>query len=209
MLLVSRGSSVLVSRSLWLTNKHNVQPVAGRWVDRDPQQGRLHLQSGTCSLQFRQLQLHPHADHQRGSAGAVGGGALLLEARRWRLQPGQVLRLAAQLNVVNRLHVMFRGDLRGLVKALEDLQLTLRQCNQTELQEQLGETAWDRLLAWAQVDAASVQTQAELVELWQVRQPTVSQTLQPLMEAGAVEALPRRGREAIRYLMTGTARLAL
>jgi hypothetical protein len=76
-------------------------------------------------------------------------------------------------------------------------------------QEQLGETAWDRLLAWAHVDAASVQTQAELVELWQVRQPTVSQTLQPLMEAGAVEALPRRGREAIRYLMTGTARLAL
>jgi len=37
-------------------------------------------------------------------------------------------------------------------------------------------------LAWAQVDAASVQTQAELVELWQVRQPTVSQTLQPLKD---------------------------
>jgi hypothetical protein len=71
-------------------------------------------------------------------------------------------------------------------------------------QEQLGETAWDRLLAWAQVDAASVQTQAELVELWKVRQATVSQTLQPL-----IEALPRPGREAIRYLMTGTARLAL
>jgi DNA-binding transcriptional ArsR family regulator len=47
------------------------------------------------------------------------------------------------------------------------------------------------------------------VELWQVRQPTVSQTLQQLIEAGAVEALPRRGREAIQYLMTGTARLAL
>jgi DNA-binding MarR family transcriptional regulator len=92
---------------------------------------------------------------------------------------------------------------------LEDLLLTLRQRNQKELQQQLGETAWDRLLAWAQVDAASVQTQAELVELWQVRQPTVSQTLQPLIEAGAVEALPRPGREAIRYLMTGTARLAL
>jgi DNA-binding MarR family transcriptional regulator len=36
----------------------------------------------------------------------------------------------------------------------------------------------------------SVQTQAELVKLWQVRQPTVSQTLQPLIEAGAVEASP-------------------
>ena len=75
-----------------------------------------------------------------------------------------------------------------LVQTVEALLLTLRQRNQTELQEQLGETAW---------------------ELQQVRQPTVSQTLQPLIEAGAVEALPRRGRKAIRYLMTSTARLAL
>ena len=132
--------------------------------------------------------------------------------------------------VVQRLYELFRGDLRGMLKALEDgitallgltsagaevapvgledLLLTLLQRNQAELQEQLGDTAWERLLAWAQVDAAAVQTQAQLVELWQVRQPTVSQTLQQLIEAGAVEALPRRGREAIQYLMTGTARLA-
>jgi DNA-binding transcriptional ArsR family regulator len=75
-----------------------------------------------------------------------------------------------------------------LVQTVEALLLTLRQRNQTELQEQLGETA---------------------LELQQVRQPTVSQTLQPLIEVGAVEALPRRGRKAIRYLMTSTARLAL
>lgn len=133
--------------------------------------------------------------------------------------------------VVQRLHALFRGDLRGMLKALEDgitallgltsagvdvapvgledLLLTLRQRNQAELQEQLGDTAWERLLAWAQVDPASVQTQAQLVELWRVKQPSVSQSLQQLIEAGAVEALPRRGREAIQYLMTGTARLAL
>ncbi len=132
--------------------------------------------------------------------------------------------------VVQRLYELFRGDLRGMLKALEDgittllgltsagaevapvgledLLLTLLQRNQAELQEQLGDTAWERLLAWAQVDAAAVQTQAQLVELWQVKQPSVSQTLQQLIEAGAVEALPRRGREAIQYLMTGTARLA-
>ena len=132
--------------------------------------------------------------------------------------------------VVVRLYELFRGDLRGMLKALEDgitallgltiagaevapvgledLLLTLLQRNQAELQEQLGDTAWERLLAWAQVDAAGVQTQAQLVELWQVKQPSVSQTLQQLIEAGAVEALPRRGREAIQYLMTGTARLA-
>lgn len=75
-----------------------------------------------------------------------------------------------------------------LVQTVEALLLTLRQRNQTDLQEQLGETA---------------------CELQQVRQPTVSQTLQPLIEAAAVEALPRRGRKAIRYLMTSTARLAL
>ena len=92
---------------------------------------------------------------------------------------------------------------------LEDLLLTMRQRNQAELREQLSDNAWERLLAWAQVDSATVQSQAELVELWQVKQPSVSQTLQQLIEAGAVEALPRRGREAIQYLMTGTARLAL
>jgi hypothetical protein len=59
----------------------------------------------------------------------------------------------------------------------------------------------------ARAPAAAVQTQAQLVELWQVRQPTVSQTLQQLIEAGAVEALPRRGREAIQYLMAGMVRL--
>jgi DNA-binding MarR family transcriptional regulator len=96
----------------------------------------------------------------------------------------------------------------GTPVGLEDLLLTLLQRNQAELQEQLGDTAWERLLAWAQVDAAAVQTQAQLVELWQVKQPSVSQTLQQLIEAGAVEALPRRGREVIQYLMTGTARLA-
>jgi len=133
--------------------------------------------------------------------------------------------------VVERLYELFRGDLRGMLKALEDgitallgltsagaevapvgledLLLTLLQRNQAELQEQLGDTAWDRLLTWAQVDSATAQTQAQLVELWQVKQPSVSQTLQQLIEAGAVEALPRRGREAIQYLMTGTARLAL
>ena len=131
--------------------------------------------------------------------------------------------------VVQRLYELFRGDLRGMLKALEDgitallgltsagahvapvgledLLLTLRQRNQAELQEQLGDTAWERLLAWAQVDAAAIQTQAELVELWQVKQPSVSQTLQQLIEAGAVEALPRRRREAIQYLMTGISRL--
>jgi hypothetical protein len=147
-----------------------------------------------------------------------------------QLDPARPCRSPVERAVVQRLYELFRGDLRGMLKALEDgitallgltsagadvapvgledLLLSLRQRNQVELQEQLGDTAWERLLDWAQVDAAAVQTQAELVELWQVKQPSVSQTLQQLIEAGAVEALPRRGREAIQYLMTGISRLA-
>ncbi|MFO7628569.1 MAG: ATP-binding protein [Prochlorococcaceae cyanobacterium] len=148
-----------------------------------------------------------------------------------QLDPSSPWRSPVDIAVVQRLYELFRGDLRGLLKALEDgitallgltsagaevtpvglddLLLTLRQRNQAELREQLGDTAWERLLGWAKEDSASTQTQAQLVDLWQVKQPSVSQTLQQLIEAGAVEALPRRGREAIQYLMTGTARLAL
>ncbi|MFM7229589.1 MAG: AAA family ATPase [Cyanobacteriota bacterium] len=148
-----------------------------------------------------------------------------------QLDPARPWRSPVEGVVVERLYALFRGDLRGLLKALEDgitallgltsagaavapvgmedLLLALRQRNQAELQDQLGDTAWERLLAWAKLDAASIQTQAQLVALWQVRQPTVSQTLQQLIEAGAVEALPRRGREAIQYLLTGAARLAM
>ena len=164
---------------------------------------------------------------------ALGDVEQLLDNRYEALQldPARPWRSPVERAVVQRLYDLFRGDLRGMLKALEDgitallgltsagadvapvgledLLLTLRQRNQAELQEQLGDTAWDRLLTWAQVDSATAQTQAQLVELWQVKQPSVSQTLQQLIEAGAVEALPRRGREAIQYLMTGTARLAL
>ena len=148
-----------------------------------------------------------------------------------QLDPAKIWRTPVADAVVQKLYELFRGDLRGLLKALEDgitgllgltsggaevapvglndLLLSLRQRNQAELQDQLGDTAWGRLLAWAQVDPASMQTQTQLVTLWQVKQPSVSQTLQQLIEAGSVEALPRRGREAIQYLMTGTARLAL
>ncbi|MCP9793322.1 ATP-binding protein [Vulcanococcus limneticus Candia 3F8] len=164
---------------------------------------------------------------------ALGDVEQLLANRYEALQldPARPWRSPVEAAVVKRLYELFRGDLRGMLKALEDgitallgltsagvdvapvglddLLLTLRQRNQVELQEQLGDTAWERLPAWAGVDAGSIQTQAELVELWQVRQLTVSQSLQQLIKFGAVEVLPRRGREAIQYLMTGTAGLAL
>ena len=110
------------------------------------------------------------------------------QARPWRSP--------VENSVVQRLYELFRGDLRGMLKALEDGITAL-----------LGLTSAGAEVA--PVGTAALQTQAQLVEVWQIKQPSVSQTLQQLIEAGAVEALPRRGREPIQYLMTGTARLAL
>jgi hypothetical protein len=158
---------------------------------------------------------------------------LLLEHRydALRLDPARPRRPPVTAAVIAQLYELFRGDLRGMLKALEDgipvllglapggqeaepvdledLLVLLRQRNAVELEEQLGAGLWERLQAWADDDPAAARTQAELVGLWGIKQPSVSQTLQALVEAGAAEALPRRGREAIRYLLTGTARLGL
>jgi DNA-binding transcriptional ArsR family regulator len=149
-----------------------------------------------------------------------------------RLDPGRPWRAPVEVAVVERLYGLFRGDLRGMLKALEDgitallglsaaacrdgmapvglddLLLVLRQRNQRELEQQLGLTAWERLVAWGSRDPKAVETQADLRTLWGISQPAVSQTLQQLTAAGAVEALPRRGREPIEYILTGAARLA-
>ena len=151
--------------------------------------------------------------------------------RTLQLDPGKSWRAPIADPVVEQLYGLFRGDLRGLLKSLEDgiqalLGLTtvgdaampitledllpvLKQRNQAELAERLGATGWERLLFWAGVDPAARQTQAALARLWRIQQPSVSQTLQQLVAAGAVEALPRCGREPIQYLLTGAARLAL
>ena len=113
-----------------------------------------------------------------------------------RLDQARPWRSPVENSVVQRLYELFRGDLRGMLKALEDGITAL-----------LGLTSAGAEVA--PVGTAALQTQAQLVEVWQIKQPSVSQTLQQLIEAGAVEALPRRGREPIQYLMTGTAQLAL
>ncbi|MCT0230928.1 ATP-binding protein [Synechococcus sp. CS-1324] len=149
-----------------------------------------------------------------------------------QLAPGQPWRAPVEGAVVERLYQLFRGDLRGMLKALEDgmtallgltaaatsdgvapagmddLLLVLQQRNQQELKDQLGPTAWERLLAWGNRDLEAHEIQTDLVTLWGIRQPAVSQTLQQLTAVGAVEALPRKGREPIQYMLTGTARLA-
>lgn len=157
----------------------------------------------------------------------------LLEARyrTLPLDPQQPVQAPVEPVVIDALHGLFRGDLRGLLKALEDgitallgltvasggaapvgladLTLVLRRRYRLELQEQLGSTLWQRLEAWGARDGQAVMTQAELVALWGIKQPSVSQALQHLIGAGAVDVLPRRGGDPLQYLLTGATRLAL
>ena len=149
-----------------------------------------------------------------------------------QLDPGKPWLPPVDPAAVKWLYKFFRGDLRGMLKALEegitallgltaaagsegvapvgmdDLLLVLRQRNQRELEDQLGPGAWDRLTAWGSSDPDAIRIQTELRTLWGISQPAVSQTLSQLIVVGAVEALPRRGREPIQYILTGTARLA-
>ncbi|MCP9841574.1 hypothetical protein KBY93_13150 [Synechococcus sp. J7-Johnson] len=157
----------------------------------------------------------------------------LLEARyrSLRLEPSLRVHAPVQGAVIDALHELFRGDLRGLLKALEDgitallgltgdgegptpigladLTLVLSRRYKLELQDHLGTTLWQRLEAWGQRDMQAVLTQADLVMLWGIKQPSVSQTLQQLVSSGAADVLPRRGGDPLQYLLTGVTRLAL
>ena len=92
---------------------------------------------------------------------------------------------------------------------LADLNQVLSRRYGLDLQDQLGAALWQRLAAWAARDAQAVRTQAELVALWGIKQPSVSQTLQQLVGSGAVDVLPRKGVEPLQYLLAGATRLAL
>ena len=157
----------------------------------------------------------------------------LLEARyrALRLDPSLPVHAPVQGAVIDALHELFRGDLRGLLKALEDgitallgltgdgegpepigladLTLVLSRRYRLELQDQLGSTLWQRLEAWGERDVQGVLTQSDLVRLWGIKQPSVSQTLQQLVSSGAADVMPRRGGDPLQYLLTGATRLAL
>ena len=136
--------------------------------------------------------------------------------------------------VIQELHGLFRGDLRAMLRALEDgvVELLIADQQQTnasggrspisrdallkvlhqlyqELKQQLGSTTWKRLEAWSAKDAAVSQTRKQLQKIWKLSQPAVSRILQDPGIAVAVEALPRHGKDPIQYLLTGAARLAL
>ncbi len=130
---------------------------------------------------------------------------------------------------VAELYSLFRGDLRGLLKALEegvsalaglvgkhpgtpiplaDLSEVLRTRYGDIFTQTLSTVRQRQLQEWAtKLGSTATPTQEELAKLWKVKQPAVSTSLTSLAEAGYVVPLQRESLEPGRYAFTGTSRI--
>lgn len=133
-------------------------------------------------------------------------------------------------SVVVTLYDLFRGDVRGVLAALEDgvspnigqrgsaplqADVVLRTATErylTAFQARGDEARYQYLEKWGRRDPTALQTQADLMTLWDVSQPMVSTYLNELRADGYVVQLERRagvgaGRPKTQYGLTGIARL--
>lgn len=128
---------------------------------------------------------------------------------------------------VSTLYEFFRGDLRGLLKALEDgagpligledamvhpltideLRPVLRQRYATELASLPEQKRVSQLTQWGTSAPNSAQTQKSLGALWKLSQGPVSIALGYLVRQGYVVPLPRTRAEPIQYVLSGVGRL--
>lgn len=131
------------------------------------------------------------------------------------------------------LYTLYRGDLRGLLKALDDgirpnirsavtaeagetrvrplktaeIRPTLQRRYASDLEALREQKRVDQLKAWGEQDPSATRTQADLKRLWKVSQASVSNALSFLMKEGYVVALPREGAGRTSYALSGTSRL--
>lgn len=149
----------------------------------------------------------------------------LLAARyeHLRLDGATPVRPPVTADAVALLHGLYRGDLRGLLKALDDgvtpllglartitvaeLRDTLRVRYEAELTARFEEKRLAQLVAWGRQAPAALHTQKSLEALWRVSQSTASTALAAFTQQGYVLALPRSGRQATHYALSGTGRL--
>lgn len=132
-------------------------------------------------------------------------------------------------STVAELYALFRGDLRGLFKALEegvsalaglvgkrpgapvplaDLSAVLRVRYRDILAQTMSTARQQQLQTWAaKLGSTATPTQEELATLWKVKQPAVSTALTSLAEPGYVVPLLREGLEPGRYALAGTSRI--
>jgi hypothetical protein len=147
---------------------------------------------------------------------------LVLDTRRPPTPP-------AAPDAVAALYPLFQGDLRGLLKALEEgvsllvglvgdapgapvTHEAMRPALQRRYGDLLGQTLSParqrQLTAWAEaLGPDATPTQEQLRKLWKVKQPSVSQALADLGRAGYAGPRPRRGADATTYALTGASRL--
>jgi Cdc6-like AAA superfamily ATPase len=128
---------------------------------------------------------------------------------------------------VAALYDFFRGDLRGLLKALEDgvvpliglddtaahsltlekLRPVLQQRYSTEIAAMSEPSRAAQLTRWGIEAPATAQSQKTLGQLWSLTQGRVSRTVGYLIRHGYVVALPRSGAAPIQYVLSGVSRL--
>lgn len=138
-------------------------------------------------------------------------------------------------SAVEKLYEIFHGDLRNMLRSLEygtetllsncdnvnnvnlpftlnDLLPVLQKKNEEEFKVGLEPKNWERVLSWANENPESIQTQKDLLRIWNMKEdqqgPVSTIINKELIPAGAVEPLTKkRGRE-IQYSLTGNAILA-
>ncbi|HEY9448826.1 MAG TPA: ATP-binding protein, partial [Gemmatimonadaceae bacterium] len=155
-----------------------------------------------------------------------------LLAERYRflaIDPAVKVKPPVTKATVAELYSLFRGDLRGLLEALEegvsalvglvgkhpgapiplaDLSEVLRARYSEIFTQTLSAVRQRQLQGWAtKLGSTATPTQEELATLWNVKQPAVSTALTSLAEAGYVVPLQRKGLEPGRYAFTGTSRI--
>lgn len=163
----------------------------------------------------------------------------LLHARydHMRLDHERAVIAPVEMSAVDELHELFRGDLRGVLKALDDgvtpsiglvpprkekgrvmtsviRPLTfdeLRPFLQQDYAQQLNALSEEgrvaQLAVWGRSGPGTVHTQKSLTTLWRVSQPSVSQSLGFLIRHGYVMPLARQTGSPTPYALTGHSRL--
>lgn len=163
----------------------------------------------------------------------------LLAARYDHMQrePDRAVIAPVEASAVDAIHELFRGDLRGVLKALDDgvtpsigllpprrgagrarasvirplrleeLRPLLQQSYAQQLNALPEEGRITQLATWGRGGSGTLHTQKSLTKLWRVSQPAVSQALAFLVRQGYVMPLPRQTGSPTQYALTGHSRL--
>jgi hypothetical protein len=150
--------------------------------------------------------------------------------RHLRLRPNARVTPPVTEEAVAALYPLFRGDLRGLFKALEEgvnlligvtstkpgsslhvdeLSPGLERRYQALLAATLSPTRAEQVEVWVtELGVDATPAQDELKKVWKVSQSGVSQALKDLIQCGSALALPKTGPGVVRYALSGASRLA-